>query len=247
MLAKNFLSDLIKKVNLQEIHHAFLVHSQDQELLDKTVEEMVRLIYCPQNSLPSDECSTCKRVVNKTIVDILEIGDSIGTISKDEIKNLIKKISLTSLENRGIKIYILTNAENMTNEAANSLLKILEEPPKNTFAILKTKKEANVISTIKSRCQRVTLESQILKLEENKLIDLVKSKDLVEIMLYGNSLAKLKKNELIEIVRDFYHNFAIREKAELGIFALDLIQDLEGRKPANICIENFLIKITEAI
>ncbi|WP_338972288.1 hypothetical protein [Spiroplasma endosymbiont of Panorpa germanica] len=245
MTSKDILISLSKKIEQKSYHHAFLINCQNQIELDSTAMEIGRLIYCPNNSLPSDNCNICTRVLNNTAIDIAQIGDGTSTISKEEIKNLIKKISLTPLEERGIKIYIISNVENMTIEAANSLLKILEEPPKNTIAILKTLNDSKIISTIKSRCQRYNIISEVKKLESNRLTELVKSGQMVELFLYGQELNKLDKKEIREIVEDFYHNYTLRQNPALSILTLELMQDLQSKKPTSICIENFLIKISE--
>ena len=75
-----------------------------------------------------------------------------GLIGVHEAKNILKKLSLKSYEG-GYKVLIVWMAEKMNTEASNKLLKLIEEPPKNTIFILVVEDETQIIDTIKSRRQ----------------------------------------------------------------------------------------------
>lgn len=87
-----------------------------------------------------------------------------GTIGTDESHKIVKKISLKSFEG-GYKILIMWMPELMNNQASNKLLKIIEEPPKNTLFLLVSENQENIISTILSRTQLV----KIPRLKEKEL------------------------------------------------------------------------------
>jgi DNA polymerase-3 subunit delta' len=73
----------------------------------------------------------------------------------DQIRAMKRLVSLKSYEH-GAKVYILSQAHSMTDDAQVSLLKILEEPPQNTYIILTTSSENTLLPTIRSRSQRVS-------------------------------------------------------------------------------------------
>lgn len=75
-----------------------------------------------------------------------------GLIGVDEAEEIVKKLKLKSYEG-GFKVMIIWMAEKMNIAAANKLLKLIEEPPKDTVFILLTEDEGKIINTIKSRCQ----------------------------------------------------------------------------------------------
>jgi len=75
-----------------------------------------------------------------------------GKIGVDEAQNIVKSLSLKAYEG-GFKVMIIWMAEKMNMEAANKLLKLIEEPPKNTIFILIAEDEEQIIQTIRSRCQ----------------------------------------------------------------------------------------------
>ena len=77
-------------------------------------------------------------------------------ISTEESNEIIKKLSLKSFEG-GYKVMIIWMAEEMNQTCANKLLKILEEPPKNTLFILLAEAQDQMIQTILSRTQIVKI------------------------------------------------------------------------------------------
>jgi DNA polymerase-3 subunit delta' len=78
-----------------------------------------------------------------------------GNISKFEAENISKKLSLKAFEG-GYKIMIIWMADNMNGECANKILKLVEEPSDKTVLLLLTEREEQIITTIKSRCQKLS-------------------------------------------------------------------------------------------
>lgn len=79
-----------------------------------------------------------------------------STIKVEDSKNIIKKLSLKSFE-ANYKIVIIWAAERLNTEAANRLLKLIEEPSEKTLIILITEKEENILATIRSRTQHIRI------------------------------------------------------------------------------------------
>jgi DNA polymerase-3 subunit delta' len=86
-------------------------------------------------------------------VGVLEDKQSIGI---DQVRELIADLSLTSYEGGG-KVAVIDPANIMTNDAANSLLKTLEEPPGDALLILVADRVGKLPATIFSRCQRIDM------------------------------------------------------------------------------------------
>lgn len=89
-----------------------------------------------------------------------------GIISVKEIENIIDNLNLKSFEG-GYKVQIVWMVETMRAEAANKLLKILEEPPAKTLFILIAEDDKKILPTILSRCQKITVNA----LENNEISD----------------------------------------------------------------------------
>ncbi|MEG9327461.1 DNA polymerase III subunit delta' [Salinimicrobium catena] len=82
----------------------------------------------------------------------LGIENKQGQIGVHEAQDIVKSLSLKAYEG-GYKVMIIWMAEKMNTACANKLLKLIEEPPKDTLFLLITEEEENIIQTIRSRCQ----------------------------------------------------------------------------------------------
>ena len=88
----------------------------------------------------------------------------------DQIRAMKRLVSLKSYEH-GAKVYILSQAHSMTDDAQVSLLKILEEPPHNTYIILTSSSENALLTTIRSRSQRVSFLTLPANVIEKALVE----------------------------------------------------------------------------
>lgn len=86
----------------------------------------------------------------------LQAENKQGNITKDECTNIIKKLSLKAFES-SYKILILWMPEFLAKEG-NRLLKIIEEPPENTFFLFVAQQPDQILGTILSRCQLVKIQ-----------------------------------------------------------------------------------------
>lgn len=128
------------------------------------------MILCLEGGISEDKCRSCMMFEDNNHSDYYEINkENSETIKIDEIRSLQEKIyekPITSSK----KVYVINNAENMTKEAQNCLLKTLEEPPEFACIILVTNNENALLTTIKSRCAKIlfTEETNEILTEEEK-------------------------------------------------------------------------------
>jgi len=114
------------------------------------------MMFCETN----DNCGTCKgckKTGNLSNPDFYILNED-GQIKIDSIRELNKNINLKPYEFER-KVALIIGAEKMTTEAANSLLKILEEPPEDSIIILTSAVPGQLLETIKSRCQDIKLKN----------------------------------------------------------------------------------------
>lgn len=83
-----------------------------------------------------------------------------------EIRDLKRKIQLKSFEAE-YKVIIFWNAEKINTEAANAMLKLLEEPPEKTLLIMVVSDTTQLLTTINSRCQRI----QLHRISDQSIVD----------------------------------------------------------------------------
>jgi DNA polymerase III, gamma/tau subunits len=91
------------------------------------------------------------------LYDVIGIDKKSGNISVHEAKRIFEKLSLRAFESDW-KTMIIWLPEKMNSEASNKLLKLLEEPPQGTLFILVSHAPEKLLSTIRSRCQMISLK-----------------------------------------------------------------------------------------
>ncbi|MBW1767207.1 MAG: DNA polymerase III subunit delta' [Deltaproteobacteria bacterium] len=99
-------------------------------------------------------CRSCRQIMSGNFPDILFIKPDGQNIKIDQIRDLNRALGFKSVSGR-YRVSIIHQAEMMTEEAANSFLKILEEPPMGNILILNVTEPLDLLPTIVSRCQKV--------------------------------------------------------------------------------------------
>jgi len=128
--------------------------------------DLAKAINCDAAEPPCGECTACRRIASGKHADVQIIGltgdgDSAEArsqteISIDQIRQMQHSACLPPFEGR-YKVFIIEGAELLSNEAANCLLKTLEEPEEKVVFLLLTAREELLPATIVSRCQRLEL------------------------------------------------------------------------------------------
>lgn len=99
-----------------------------------------------------ESCASCRGISAGNFPDVMVIQPEGNAIKIEQMRTLRKTAYLRPMVGKK-RVFIVTDAEKMTEEAANSLLKVLEEPPLFSYVILVTHNPFLIIPTIKSRCQ----------------------------------------------------------------------------------------------
>jgi DNA polymerase-3 subunit delta' len=119
---------------------------------------LAQALNCDGSEVPCGECRSCRRILEGKHADVAPIGlDSRTEISIDDIRGLQRSANLPPYEGK-CKVFIIDEAEYLSTEAANSLLKILEEPPPRVVWLLLAAESERLLPTIVSRCQRLELK-----------------------------------------------------------------------------------------
>ncbi|MFV8833820.1 DNA polymerase III subunit delta' [Aquisalimonas sp.] len=124
-------------------------------------QRLSRILLCTSpgsDGAPCGSCQGCQLMAAGSHPDhhLLEPEEGSRVIKVDAVRELSRVLGMKS-QLGGERIGIITPAESMNTNAANSLLKTLEEPPERTTLILVAHRPAQLPATIRSRCQTVTI------------------------------------------------------------------------------------------
>lgn len=97
-------------------------------------------------------CSSCRKLYSGNHPDFSVIRPDNGAIKIDQVRQLVKEISYPPYESP-MRVVVLEDVHTMRREAANSLLKTLEEPPGGNLLILTADSAREILPTLTSRCQ----------------------------------------------------------------------------------------------
>ncbi len=101
-----------------------------------------------------DKCPSCIKIDKAIHPDVFLLAPENGQIKVETIRNLGKSLSYKAFEGKW-KIVIIDNADTLNQSAANAFLKTLEEPPDQSLLMLISSVPELILSTIRSRCQRI--------------------------------------------------------------------------------------------
>ncbi|WP_304979286.1 DNA polymerase III subunit delta' [Alkalihalobacillus sp. AL-G] len=152
---------LTNSINKDRLAHAYLFKGSKGTGKKQIAFHLTKAYFCRvrQSSEPCGECSDCKRIDSGNHPDVHIVEPDGQSIKIEQIRKLQKEFSYLGLESKA-KAYILEHSDKMTTQAANSLLKFLEEPGQKTIALLLTENPQQLLDTIISRCQVLTFAPQ---------------------------------------------------------------------------------------
>jgi DNA polymerase-3 subunit delta' len=112
-------------------------------------------LVCPQQLDHGDECRSCRRVGSGNHPDIVVVEpEGRQSLGVDQARQTIAQAVMTPVESVR-KVFIFPEADSMTEQAANALLKTLEEPTATTVFVLVVESEDDLPATVASRCRTV--------------------------------------------------------------------------------------------
>lgn len=187
---------LLNGILNHRISHAYLFEGPKGTHKMATALLFAQRLLCLHPSIdnePCGECSNCKRIEHQTHPNVFIVKADGEQIKKDQIKNLIQEFSRLSVEN-GPRIYIIDEAERMNQEASNTLLKQMEEPLADIYAVLLTTNSNALLKTIVSRAQVVHFKPIARNLIKSMLIEEGYSQLIANVIPeYTNNIEEAKK------------------------------------------------------
>ena len=145
--------------------HAYLLAGPPQVGKRTLAINMAQAVNClTPEAAPCGDCAQCRPIAARQHADVVEIrverdhgnGPARREIGIGDVREVQHLASLKPYQG-ACRVFIFDGAEHMSEEAANALLKTLEEPPPQVMIILVTALEEALLPTIRSRCRRLEL------------------------------------------------------------------------------------------
>lgn len=163
---------LKKAIESDKVYHAYIFDGEDYSGKSLIAGAFAMALQCEKGGPePCGGCHSCKQAITDNQPDIIVLDhEKPGSIGVDDIRRLNNDIVIKPYSSR-YKIYIIREAEKMTEQAQNALLKTIEEPPEYAVILLLTNNFGAFLPTITSRCVRV----QLTPVSDKTLIKYLKS------------------------------------------------------------------------
>jgi DNA polymerase-3 subunit gamma/tau len=185
---------------------------------------------CPQENL----CANCAAILKGNHPDLFEL-DAASNRGIDEVRQLRENARVAPIQS-SFKMYILDEVHMLTKDAANALLKTLEEPPPHVIFVLATTNPERLPLTVISRCQRFDFRPLTVSEIAQRLASLAEaesatlSDDALELLAEAADGSLRDGESLLEQVLTFFAKEATREDILrlLGIPDPSMLHDLAG-------------------
>ncbi|MDD2553121.1 MAG: DNA polymerase III subunit delta' [Desulfotomaculaceae bacterium] len=151
---KQSIKILNKAISSGRVAHAYLFAGPEGVGKETTAMAFARalLCSCPAGGDACGTCRECRQLSSGNHPDFYLVEPAGASIKIEQVREIQRRVPYCSYQG-GRKIYLIRQAEAMTAEAANCILKTLEEPPRDTVFILLSARPQVLLPTILSRCQ----------------------------------------------------------------------------------------------
>ena len=165
------------------VAHAYLLSGPSQVGKTRFALSLARALNCTEPDPPCGHCLSCRKIEKGNHPDVrLVVGEGAGeSIKIEQVRAMGREAALAPYEGR-YRILVLRHADRASVEAANSLLKILEEPPPHFVLILTAQQVEALPSTVVSRCQRLDLRPAASDQIESALLQRGVARDKAQLL-----------------------------------------------------------------
>ena len=163
----------------KKVSHAYIINGEKSSGKEFIANVFAMSLQCEKEGAePCQECRSCKQALSANQPDIIKVlHEKPGTISVDDIRAQINNDVAIKPYSSPYKVYIVNEAEKMTPQAQNALLKTLEEPPEYAVILLLTANVNSLLPTILSRCVVLNMKPVSDELVKKYLMEQLKVPD----------------------------------------------------------------------
>lgn len=211
--------------------HAYLLVGKKGSSLGTYAKYLAKSLLCENDVFACENCNTCLRVEEETYGDFLKFDARIDSLKIDDIKNKIEDLfSRSASEKRGIKVYIIENIEYLNSKMANALLKFIEEPPQDTYAIFTSENEGRILPTILSRLEIIRFKD----IDKEIFVNKAKEEGIINEDFY---LLSYLYNDYDEIILNLTNQTYLKTKEIL----IEFLKRISKKEESHFFIEKEII------
>ncbi|HLF18769.1 MAG TPA: DNA polymerase III subunit delta' [Candidatus Omnitrophota bacterium] len=206
--------------------HAYLLIGPQEVGKFETALVLAKMLNCekPGEGISCDQCASCLKIIksNHPDVHVLQCEEDSSVIKIDQVRELLGQARLRPFEAKR-KVFIIKDAEGMTPDAANALLKTLEEPTSTSVLLLTSSVPEKLLPTVRSRCQAVHFLSEsserILQYLEGKYVESFASSHFLSYFAEGclKRAERLREEGFFEAKNEYLDEFLFRADSEAFI------------------------------
>lgn len=161
IIGHDMVKDHLKKaIEYNKISHAYILAGEEGMGRKTLAKAFATTLLCERSNVePCMECHACKQIISGNHPDVIWVShEKPNSIGVDDIRTQINDTIQLRPYSSAYKIYLVDEAEKMTVQAQNALLKTIEEPPSYAIILLLTTNESAFLATILSRCIQLKLK-----------------------------------------------------------------------------------------
>jgi DNA polymerase-3 subunit delta' len=236
-----------KAVTHHQVSHAYILNGEKgsgKKMLAKLFAMSLQCIEPKENGEPCGTCKSCHQAMHRNHPDIIYVEhEKANSIGIEEIRQQINQDIAVKPYASNYKVYIVDEADKMTVQAQNALLKTMEEPPEYAVLLLLTENAESLLPTIRSRCVMLKLrhiKDQLVKkyLIENLSYDEEKA-DICVAFAQGNigKAVRLASSESFQEMKDDVVSL-MKQISRMDLS--QLLEYLNRCKDYKLCIDDYM-------
>ena len=236
-------------IEANKVSHAYLLAGEKGSGKKMLAGIFARTLQCEAHgSEPCGKCHSCIQAESGNQPDIIYVThEKPGSISVDDIRGQVNGDIQIKPYSSPYKIYIIDEAEKLTQQAQNALLKTIEEPPAYAIIMLLTANEGMLLPTIKSRCVTLTMKPVPLPLIRQYLMEELQipdyRADICAAFSQGN-VGKAKRLALSDSFGEMLEHALHVVKYISEMEPSDLVEDLKKINTYKMDIQDYLDLLT---
>ncbi len=236
-------------IEMDKVSHAYIISGEKGSGKKLLADLFARTLQCERKGTePCMECRSCKQALSLNQPDIIRVmHEKPNTISVEDIRTQINGDIMIRPYSSPYKIYIVDEAEKLSVQAQNALLKTIEEPPVYAVLLLLTTNAGMLLQTIRSRCVILELKPVSSPMVKNYLMEQLEvpeyHADICTAFAQGN-VGKAKRLALSDSFSEMLEHALHLVKYIHDMEVVDMISDLKRINTYKMEINDYLDLLT---